>query len=93
MGDWAALVAAMAFAAVPRLIWAALSGMEVSLYVFLVTLGIYWHVRYRWFDGARACLATIAFALAALARPECGTFVVAGVDYRAVDIEPQVRLR
>ncbi len=84
LGDGAALVAAIVFAAVPRLIWAALSGMEVSLYVFLVTLGIYWHVRYRWFDGARAYLATLAFALAALARPECGTFVVASMIERLI---------
>ena len=84
LGEGISAVCAIAFAAVPRLIWGAASGMEVSLYVFLVCLGLYWQVRYRWYDGARAYLATVAFALAALARPECGAFLAASIAERLV---------
>jgi len=84
LGNCASAVCAAAFAAVPRLIWGAVSGMEVSLYVFLVTLGLYWQVRYRWYDGLRAYSATAAFTLAALTRPECGVFLAASIVERLV---------
>jgi len=54
-----------------RLIWGALSGMEVSLYVCLTILALTWHTRYDLDSGIRSYLSTIALALAALARPEC----------------------
>ncbi len=76
--------AAIVFAAAPRLIWGSLSGMEVPLYVFLVSLGIYWQVRWNWNDGARAYLATAAFGLATLARPECGAFLGASILERGI---------
>ena len=79
-----ALVAATVFAAVPRLLWGALSGMEVPLYVFLVCLGVYWHVRYRVNDGIRAYLPTLAFGLAALARPECAALVGCSLGERLI---------
>lgn len=73
--QWAAIASAAVFAAVPRLMWGALAGMEVPLYVLLVTLGVFLHIRYTWHNGPRAYLSTAAFALATLARPECGTFM------------------
>lgn len=76
--------AAVAFAAIPRLIWGALSGMEVPLYVFLVCLGIYWHVSYSWNSGVRAYLASFAFGLAALARPECAAFMACSLVDRMI---------
>lgn len=73
---WLPTFCSLIFAATPRLIWGALSGMEVPLYVFMVTLGLYLHILYHWYDGAKVYLTTAAFALAALARPECGAFIV-----------------
>lgn len=79
-----AAATAVAFAAVPRLVWGALSGMEVPAYVFLTSLGVYLHVRFRPADGPRSYLSTAAFALSALARPECATIaVVSTVDRTA----------
>lgn len=75
---------AMLFAAIPRMIWGGLSGMEVPVYVFFVTLGIYWHIRYRRHNDAHAYLPTLAFALAALARPECGSFIIASLIDRLI---------
>ena len=85
LGETLSAGCAILLAAVPRLIWGVLSGMEVPLYVFLVCLGLYWQVRWRWYDGARAYLATLAFGLAALARPECGAFLVVSVIERLVN--------
>ena len=84
LDETAATLCALAFAAIPRLMWAALSGMEIPLYVFLVCLGLYWHMRYRWHDGWKAYLTTLSFALATLARPECGAFLVASVADRLI---------
>jgi hypothetical protein len=75
---WAATLTALS----PHLIWGAVSGMEVGLYVFLTLLGVDWHLRYRDQAGARSYLSTVAFALAALARPECYLlFAFALVDH------------
>ncbi|MGC8861246.1 MAG: hypothetical protein ACP5R5_00565 [Armatimonadota bacterium] len=84
LGRGPSAVCALVFAGIPRLVWGAMSGMEVSLYVFLVTLGIYWQVHYRWYEGSRAYFATGAFALAALTRPECGAFLAASIVERLV---------
>jgi len=67
----AGLLAAALTALMARLVWGAVSGMEVSLYVCLALLGLVWHVRYGLDGGWRSYLATLAFALAAHARPEC----------------------
>lgn len=85
IGPGLSLTAAAFFAAIPRLVWGALSGMEVPLYVFLVTLGIYWHVRYSWRDGAKSYISTLAFGLATLARPECAVFLVCSVVARSIE--------
>lgn len=92
------LAAAMAFAAIPRLMWGAMSGMEVPLYVFLTCLGLFWHVRYERQDLPRAYLSTVAFGLATLARPECAVLAafcaVDGMLNRAKqDGKPSDRLR
>ena len=77
----AALLAAALTALMPRLVWGALSGMEVSLYVFMALLAIVWHLRYGLYSGWRSYLSTVAFALAALGRPECYVlFPIAWVD-------------
>lgn len=76
--------AAILFASIPRLIWGAVGGMEVPLYVFFVCLGFYWHIRYTWHDRWRAYLPTLAFGLATLARPECAVLVVLGLLDRGI---------
>ena len=86
VGPRLSIAAAVCFAAIPRLVWGALSGMEVPLYVFLVCLGIYWHVRYDWNDGAKAYLTSLAFALATLARPECAVFLFCSCAVRLVEL-------
>ena len=85
IGPRLSIAAAVCFAAIPRLMWGALSGMEVPLYVFLVCLGIYWHVRYDWNAGAKAYLTSLAFALATLARPECAVFLGCSCAARLID--------
>ncbi|MEN6520217.1 MAG: glycosyltransferase family 39 protein [Armatimonadota bacterium] len=82
--DFVSILAALLFAATPRLIWGAIGGMEVPLYVFLVTLGIYHHLLYRWDDTPRAYLSTVWFGLSTLARPECGMFVVLALIDRGI---------
>lgn len=91
VGFFISSAAAALFAAVPRLVWGAIGGMEVPLYVFLTMLGIYFHTRYRWNDGLRAYLPTAAFGLATLARPECGVFLIASMAdrfYTAWRVDP-----
>jgi arabinofuranosyltransferase len=83
LNRWVAAAGALLFAAVPRLVWGALGGMEIPLYVFLVSLGVYSHLRFRWNDGARAYAATASFALATLARPECAALLIASLADRA----------
>ena len=62
------------------LAWSALSGMEISLFVFLSLAGILLHLRER-DDPARPPLSLAVFGLAALARPEgLGLVVAASVD-------------
>jgi arabinofuranosyltransferase len=78
---FASITAAVLTALMARLIWGALSGMEVSLYVYLTLLALIWHVRYNLNSGLCSYLSTIALALAALARPECYVlFPIAWLD-------------
>ncbi len=53
-----------------RLTWGALSGMEISLSVFLTLLGIYLYLRDREPPASKSLSSTVIFALAALTRPE-----------------------
>lgn len=55
--------------ATPWLVWSALSGMEIPLFVFLSLSGMVLHLRER-DDPTRLPLAAGVFAVAALARPE-----------------------
>ncbi|MEN6371444.1 MAG: hypothetical protein ABFD64_05460 [Armatimonadota bacterium] len=84
ISNFVAILAALLFASTPRLIWGAIGGMEVPLYVFLVTLGIYHHLLYRWDDTPRAYLSTFWFGLSTLARPECGMFIVLALIDRGI---------
>src|SRR6266550_2205366 len=54
----------------PLLLWASLSGMEVSLYLFFATLGFYYYLRGRHFA------ATLVWALGIWVRPD-GVFLAA----------------
>ena len=54
----------------PRLVWGALSGMEISLYGALATGGVCLHLG-GWERRQFSVWVTLIFAMAALARPEC----------------------
>lgn len=64
-----ATAAALLVAATGWLAWSAVSGMEVPLFVLLVTAGMARHVEERALPS-RPALSLVLFALAALARPE-----------------------
>jgi len=74
-----ALFAAVVTGTLPRLVWAALSGMEVPLAVMLTLAGVLAHVMYNRPGDRRQYVATVLFGLATLARPECAVFFVAAV--------------
>ena len=74
-----ALFSAVLVASLPRLVWASLSGMEVTLAVMLSLVGIMAHVLYTTPGDRRQYIATLAFGLATLARPECAVFFVAAL--------------
>jgi hypothetical protein len=78
-----ALFAAVLVASLPRLVWASLSGMEVTLAVTLSLAGIMAHVLYSTPGDKRQYVSTVALGLAALARPECAVFFVAAMLDRA----------
>ena len=79
-----ALFAAVMAAALPRLVWASLSGMEVTLAVMLSLAGVAAHVLYGGVGDRRQYFSTLLFGLAALARPECAVFFVASMLDRAL---------
>ena len=67
-GGWA-LLAGVAAATTPRLIWGSLSGMEITLYAAAATAGIWLCLRRRGRPPGPG--ATVLLAASALARPEC----------------------
>ena len=69
-GKVKALFAALVVALSPALLWASLSGMEISLYLFIVCLGIYCYAR------GSPFLATVAWTAGVWVRPD-GLFLVA----------------
>lgn len=64
----AAFAAAMT-ALTSWLIWSALSGMEIPLFIWLSVWGVIWHIRERR-AGSRVSFSLPLFGLAALGRPE-----------------------
>jgi hypothetical protein len=74
-----ALFAAVMTAALPRLVWASLSGMEVTLAVLLSLAGVVAHVLYGRSGDRRQYFSTLLFGLASLARPECAVFFLAAM--------------
>ncbi len=74
-----ALFAAVVTASLPRLIWASLSGMEVTLAVTLSLAGLLMHILYSGSDDRRQYASSIIFGLATLARPECAVFFAASM--------------
>jgi hypothetical protein len=79
-----ALFAAVVTASLSRLVWAGLSGMEVTLAVALTLAGMLAHVTYGRFGDRRQYVSTVLFGLATLARPECAAFFVAAMLDRAL---------
>jgi len=79
-----ALFAAVVTASLSRLVWAGVSGMEVTLAVALTLAGVLAHVTYGRHGDRRQYLSTMLFGLAALARPECAAFFVAAMLDRAL---------
>jgi arabinofuranosyltransferase len=79
-----ALFAAVVTASLSRLVWAGLSGMEVTLAVTLTLAGILAHVTYGRLGDKRQYVSTVLFGLATLARPECAAFFAAAVLDRAL---------
>lgn len=79
-----ALFGAVVTASLSRLVWAGLSGMEVTLAVTLTLAGILAHVAYGSLGGRRQYLSTVLFGLATLARPECAAFFAAAMLDRAL---------
>ena len=79
-----ALFAAILTGVLPRLVWASLSGMEVSLAVMLSLAGVAAHVLYGRAGDRRQYFSTLLFGLATLARPECAVFFVAAMLDRAL---------
>ncbi len=69
-GKVKALFAALVVALSPALLWASLSGMEISLYLLFVCLGIYSYAR------GSPFLATVAWTTGVWVRPD-GLFLVA----------------
>jgi MFS family permease len=61
-----AIVPVLCLAFWPPLSWWAASGMETTLFTFLPTLAVWWHIRTR----AVSLLAPVTLALAAMTRPE-----------------------
>ena len=79
-----ALFASVIAATLPRLLWASVSGMEVTLAVALTLSGVLTHILYSSSDDRRQYLSTVLFGLATLARPECAVFFVAAMIDRAL---------
>lgn len=76
-----ALFAAVVVGSLPRLVWGAVSGMEVTLAAALVLGGVLTHVLYNRPGDRRQYLSTLLLGLAALARPECSVvFAAAMID-------------
>ncbi len=65
-----ALAAGVLMATAPALVWASLSGMEISFYLLLVCVGLYFYVR------GRSVAAVLVWAVGVWLRPD-GLFLVA----------------
>ncbi|HZV11741.1 MAG TPA: hypothetical protein VFA55_00885, partial [Candidatus Kapabacteria bacterium] len=70
MKEFASCVLAVLVVTATRLVWASVSGMEVSLYVFLDSAAIYYYIRYSLSHSRKRFLAPMLAAAAATARPE-----------------------
>ncbi len=75
---WLANLAALVTLSTSWLVWSALSGLEISLFVVLSLTGMLLHIKERR-DPARAPLSLPVLALSFLARPEAGLLIVAAV--------------
>lgn len=97
LGGWltesriAAFASGALAAATPIMVWGAVSGMEVPLAAFLVTAGIYWHLRERETLAWRAAIGTGLLALSVLARPECLVLVAIAIADHGLRVLAQLR--
>jgi len=70
MKEFSACMTAILVVTATRLVWASVSGMEVSLYVLLATSSLYCWLRYNKSESWKKYLGVILAAAAATARPE-----------------------
>lgn len=66
---WLASFVALFTVMAGRLIWGALSGMEIGLFTSLTIMGIFFHMKYE-VSSSKFFLSTLFLGLATLARPE-----------------------
>ena len=69
VGSWLAALAGLLFLLTDAMVWSALSGMEIGLFVLLALWGTILHLRERQ-SGSVAPLSLILLAVSSLARPE-----------------------
>ena len=78
-------IAGWAVALSPLLVTASLSGMETSLWVFLVMLGFWWHVRFLAQPSPQWLLEGFFWGMAALTRPESLVFFALSALYKFLE--------
>ena len=81
LGHWSANLAAAVTLATSWLVWSALSGLEISLFVVLSLAGILFHIKERR-DPVRIPVSLFILALSFLARPEAALLILAAVADR-----------
>jgi hypothetical protein len=81
LDPWPANLAAAVTLATSWLVWSALSGLEISLFIVLSLAGILFHIRERR-DPARIPVSLPILALGFLARPEAALLILAAVADR-----------
>lgn len=82
-----ALLAAVFAALSGRFIWAALSGMETTLFTALTIWGIYLHLRLRSAMGWKQFVPTVVLSIAAVTRPEALALIALTLIDRVVTME------
>lgn len=85
LGHGATALAALLLVMTDWLVWSALSGMEISLFLLLLTWGLVLHQRER--SASRGVVSVLLFASSALVRPEGLLLVVLALVDRVVHFE------
>ena len=71
--EWTPLIAGVLLASSPPLLWGALGGLEIPVYLLVVCAGIYFYVAEQWI------LATLCWSLGVWLRPEAIILALLGV--------------